>query len=240
MELFHCCFACPAFGVVLEVVNIFGWDAEDDAEHARTAQQPQHPQRQQDHLDHEHSGVERRQLHQVGDDPSGVTGEFGHGLADRVQPLADHRRTAADRTQHATTLGQTQLADVVEEYCVRCHSDRRLRGNLSLESFDADDPAAMGEIAEKMVVKLRAGMMPPPGERVPTESEYEAFIASLEAQLDGAVAGEDAVGGQPLGVESPALDVGAAGEQGAVAPEGGQVLVDQTVEMINSMWSASE
>ena len=53
--------------------------------------------------------------------------------------------------------------DVIEEYCVRCHSDRRLRGNLSLEGFDADNPEAMGEIAEKMVVKLRAGMMPPPG-----------------------------------------------------------------------------
>ena len=25
---------------------------------------------------------------------------------------------------------------VIEEYCVRCHSERRLRGNLSLETFD--------------------------------------------------------------------------------------------------------
>ena len=51
--------------------------------------------------------------------------------------------------------------DVIEEYCVRCHSDRRMRGNMSLEEFDAENPAPNGELAEKMIVKLRAGMMPP-------------------------------------------------------------------------------
>ena len=37
--------------------------------------------------------------------------------------------------------------DVIQEYCVRCHSDRRLRGNLSLESFDADQPHLQGDVA---------------------------------------------------------------------------------------------
>ncbi len=36
--------------------------------------------------------------------------------------------------------------DVIQEYCVRCHSDRRLRGNLSLESFDADQPHLQGDV----------------------------------------------------------------------------------------------
>ena len=30
--------------------------------------------------------------------------------------------------------------EILDEYCVRCHSDRRLRGNLSLETFDASAP----------------------------------------------------------------------------------------------------
>ena len=50
---------------------------------------------------------------------------------------------------------------VIEEYCVRCHSERRLRGNLSLETFDVSSPESSPEIAEAMIVKLRAGMMPP-------------------------------------------------------------------------------
>ena len=53
--------------------------------------------------------------------------------------------------------------DIVQRYCVRCHNGRRLIGNLTLEEFDAADPVANAPVAEKMIRKLRAGMMPPPG-----------------------------------------------------------------------------
>jgi hypothetical protein len=56
--------------------------------------------------------------------------------------------------------------ELLEQYCVRCHSDRRLQGNLSLEDFDIDfAPSNDPVLAEKVVVKLRAEMMPPPGAR---------------------------------------------------------------------------
>lgn len=75
---------------------------------------------------------------------------------------------------------------VIEEYCVRCHSDRRMRGNLSLEEFDAEQPELMGEVAEKIVVKLRAGMMPPPGVGRPEGDSLDVLVASLEERLDDA------------------------------------------------------
>jgi len=78
--------------------------------------------------------------------------------------------------------------DVIQEYCVRCHSDRRLRGNLSLEPFDAELPEAMGEVAEKMVVKLRAGMMPPPGVSRPEGDTLALLVAALEDRLDAVAA----------------------------------------------------
>lgn len=74
--------------------------------------------------------------------------------------------------------------EVIQEYCVRCHSDRRLRGNLSLESFDAEQPHLQGEIAEKMVVKLRAGMMPPPGVARPAGDSLQVLVEALEERLD--------------------------------------------------------
>ena len=74
--------------------------------------------------------------------------------------------------------------DVIQEYCVRCHSDRRLRGNLSLESFDADQPHLQGDVAEKMVVKLRAGMMPPPGVARPAGDTLNLLVEALEQRLD--------------------------------------------------------
>jgi hypothetical protein len=74
--------------------------------------------------------------------------------------------------------------EVIDRYCVRCHSERRLQGNLSLESFDATAPATEAELAEKVIVKLRAGMMPPPGANRPAGDTLMALAMSLEDQID--------------------------------------------------------
>ena len=44
-----------------------------------------------------------------------------------------------------------------------CHNDALLTGNLSLQHFAVENAAAEAETSEKMIRKLRAGMMPPPG-----------------------------------------------------------------------------
>ena len=74
--------------------------------------------------------------------------------------------------------------DVIGQYCVRCHSDSRLRGNLSLEGFDADRAPEQAELAEKMIRKLRADMMPPPGARRPSTDTLIALVEGLENRLD--------------------------------------------------------
>ncbi len=78
--------------------------------------------------------------------------------------------------------------DIVQRYCVRCHNGRRLLGNLTLEEFDAADPVANAPIAEKMIRKLRAGMMPPPGVPRPPDDEVTVFVTALEEKLDAAAA----------------------------------------------------
>ena len=78
--------------------------------------------------------------------------------------------------------------EVLQQYCVRCHSDRRLTGNLSLESFDVDAAHERAETAERMILKLRAGMMPPPGERRPSADTLLALVETLEAVVDEAAA----------------------------------------------------
>ena len=78
--------------------------------------------------------------------------------------------------------------DLVQEYCVRCHNERRLLGNMSLEDFDAANPTANAPIAEKMIRKLRAGMMPPPGQRRPPQDEVTAFVSAMEETIDAAAA----------------------------------------------------
>lgn len=73
---------------------------------------------------------------------------------------------------------------VIDQYCVRCHSDRRLQGNLSLERFDAAAPEEQLRIAEKLIVKLRTGMMPPPGANRPAGDTLTALVAGIERRVD--------------------------------------------------------
>jgi hypothetical protein len=82
-------------------------------------------------------------------------------------------------------LRSDELNAVVKQYCQGCHSDRLRRGNLSLASFDVGQAPAAAEVAEKVIAKLRSGMMPPPGSRRPSADTVMALVASLETQLDG-------------------------------------------------------
>jgi len=76
--------------------------------------------------------------------------------------------------------------DVVAEYCTRCHSERMRRGDLVLEGFDVANAPQNGEIVEKMIRKLRAGMMPPSGARRPDPVVIAEVARDLESILDKA------------------------------------------------------
>jgi hypothetical protein len=83
----------------------------------------------------------------------------------------------------ASSSAESQRA-LVQQYCVTCHNDRAKQGNLSLEK---EDIAAVGdhpEVWEKVVRKLRAGVMPPPGVRRPPLAEYEGLRDWLETEID--------------------------------------------------------
>jgi len=86
------------------------------------------------------------------------------------------------------TLVDVDPSEVVDRYCVRCHNDRSMRGNLTLESFDPADPVGDPEVAEKVIRKLNAGMMPPPGARRPDDASLAELRTSLERELDAAAA----------------------------------------------------
>ena len=76
------------------------------------------------------------------------------------------------------------LDDVIERYCQVCHNDRRLRGNMSLESFDIGAAGERWETAEKMIRKLRTAMMPPPGRPRPGGDTLLALVETLEQTVD--------------------------------------------------------
>ena len=81
-----------------------------------------------------------------------------------------------------------ELTDVVQQYCVRCHNQERLTGNLSLETFAVEVADQQAETAEKMILKLRAGLMPPPGARRPEGDTLLTLVETLETVIDATAA----------------------------------------------------
>jgi mono/diheme cytochrome c family protein len=94
-----------------------------------------------------------------------------------LTPAAVTPQAPGDVAAHRATITQ---------YCVTCHNARLKTGGLTLDDADLTRVAATPELWEKVVRKLRAGVMPPQGVRRPDAAAMHALIAALERDLDGA------------------------------------------------------
>src|SRR4051812_842221 len=97
----------------------------------------------------------------------------------RVIPVISPRRSE---------LSNDALNGVIRNTCGACHNDGLRVGEMSLDSFTVENAAKHPQLAEKMIVKLRAGMMPPPGEDRPKGDTLEMLVTTLENNLDRASA----------------------------------------------------
>jgi len=73
---------------------------------------------------------------------------------------------------------------LLKTYCLTCHNERAKAGGLALEGLD---PARAGEAPdtwERVVRKIRAGVMPPANARQPVAADRDAFVSGLELSLD--------------------------------------------------------
>src|ERR1051326_3607751 len=94
-----------------------------------------------------------------------------------------HPQTAAPATT-AVPAAEAQNA-LIKQNCVGCHNDKAKTGGLTLAGFDAAHPEQNPEVAEKMIHKLRLGMMPPPEvRRRPDAAAVTALVTSLETRID--------------------------------------------------------
>ncbi|PYS38281.1 MAG: hypothetical protein DMG14_18230 [Acidobacteria bacterium] len=73
---------------------------------------------------------------------------------------------------------------LIDQYCVTCHNVKLKTANLLLDQLDLAHLGEHAEVAEKVVRKLRAGMMPPTGMRRPDAATLDALIRWMENELD--------------------------------------------------------
>ena len=79
---------------------------------------------------------------------------------------------------------------LLDKYCVTCHSDRLKTGGLSLQQVDTAQIPQHAEAFEKVIRKLRNGMMPPGGMPRPATATADSFVSHLTTTLDRAAAGQ--------------------------------------------------
>jgi cytochrome c553 len=105
-------------------------------------------------------------------------------------PHAQAIKPPALAVAHAPeTLSPDAQNTLVSTTCSTCHDDEAKTGGLTLEHFDAATIDQHADVAEKMIRKLRAGMMPPPTVKDrPDNATLNAFAASLETRIDQAAA----------------------------------------------------
>jgi hypothetical protein len=84
----------------------------------------------------------------------------------------------------APALSLSTQRAVLDKYCVICHNEKLKTANLMLDKLDLARVGDHAAEAEKVVRKLRAGMMPPGGMPRPDPATREALIGWLEKELD--------------------------------------------------------
>jgi len=111
------------------------------------------------------------------------------GCTALVLAIPGYGQTAGPQKQSAATgaapaTSATAQRALLDQYCVTCHNDRTKRANLTLEKLDLATVGDNPQLWEKVVRKLRAGVMPPPGMRRPELTAYTGLTEWLEGQID--------------------------------------------------------
>jgi hypothetical protein len=75
---------------------------------------------------------------------------------------------------------------LLNQYCIGCHNQKTKSGGLALDRLDPGHAGNDAETWEKVVRKLRAGMMPPASVKRPDPATYQTLRISLENELDRA------------------------------------------------------
>jgi hypothetical protein len=124
-----------------------------------------------------------------------MSGALVYGQASAPQqpsPTSAAPRGAAAALPQTVSSAADETA-LLNRYCVTCHNEK-LKGGAGLNaeaarklSLDKFDPAHVhddAEVWERVVRKLRAGMMPPAGMRRPDLATYKSMTSWLENELD--------------------------------------------------------
>jgi cytochrome c551/c552 len=102
------------------------------------------------------------------------------------------------RPENARPQNPSPDQTLLNQYCLGCHNEKTKTAGLMLDKLDQTHPGQDPETWEKVVRKVRAGMMPPSGMPRPARTVLDSWAANLEAGLDRAAAAKPSPGSTGL------------------------------------------
>jgi uncharacterized protein DUF1592/uncharacterized protein DUF1588/uncharacterized protein DUF1587/uncharacterized protein DUF1585/uncharacterized protein DUF1595 len=87
--------------------------------------------------------------------------------------------------RHALPTPEQQWG-LLERYCVTCHNEVELAGELGFDRMRIENLHADAKVWETVVRKIDGHLMPPPGEPRPDDAQLASFVGWLETSLDDA------------------------------------------------------
>ncbi len=102
------------------------------------------------------------------------------------------------RAPSQTPSDAADMQATVNRYCTGCHNERLKTAGLSLNPAAATRPGDDAETWEKVLQRLRAGTMPPPGSPRPETAVYARTSAYLSRELEAAAVAHPNPGTLPI------------------------------------------
>jgi cytochrome c5 len=105
-----------------------------------------------------------------------------------AQQPAPQTKSAQSSSPRSAVSPASSHRGMLDRYCVTCHNQQLVTAGLKLDEANVANPGEGAEIWEKVVRKLRTGMMPPPNMPQPSLDDRRALLSWLETSLDKAAA----------------------------------------------------
>src|SRR5690606_16550531 len=108
---------------------------------------------------------------------TGQRGSLMFGKVVRLKPLAF--ACAALASAGAGAQQYVELPALLQDYCVKCHNLEDYSGGLDIEGLNYGHVEQDAAAWEKIVRKVKAGMMPPADQERPERAAMDAFAHQL-------------------------------------------------------------
>lgn len=90
--------------------------------------------------------------------------------------LKEHAKTPAFSSQQA-------VQGILRTYCIECHGEKKRKGEVRLDSFDALDSKARLDVLNRLQEQVYFGEMPPDDEKQPSPAENKQLFEWIRGEL---------------------------------------------------------